>query len=112
MPARKPGVRDYVLCYTLYVALIALAYVVLFYIWRQTIVALIGVSIGARTQSSAAYLFPMFLMGLGMFVLIMGAEPYLRTGIPRGQLMPRFGRMAIPLAVGGVVGLLLQALLT
>ena len=111
-PSRGRTVRDYFLCYALYVVLIALAYVVLFVIWRQTIISLIGVTLGARTQSSAAYLFPMFLMGLGMFVLIMAAEPYLRTGIPRGKVVRRFGRMAIPLVVAGVAGLLLQVLLT
>ena len=109
---RDPRPLDWALCYSLYVALIVLAYLVLFVVWRRVIIALVGISLGARTQSSAAYLFPMFLMGLGMFVLVMAAEPYLRGGVQRGEHVQRFGRMAVPLVVGGVAGLLVQALIT
>jgi hypothetical protein len=52
----------------------------------------------------------MLLLGLGLFILVMAAEPYLRHGMERRQLLRRFGRLALPLVIAGALGLLLLAI--
>jgi hypothetical protein len=63
-----------------------------------------------RSQANRLiYLASMTLLGLGLFILVMGAEPYLRNGVERDQLRRRFFRLAWPLLIAGAVGLLVRA---
>ena len=52
------------------------------------------------------------LLGLGLFILAMAAEPYLHNGVRRHQLLRRFARLAVPLAVAGIAGMLLSTLIS
>ena len=86
----SPGPVNYVACYALYVLLVVLGVTVLF-IWPTTLVALIGAFIG-----------------LSLFALVMAGEPYLRHGVQRRQLRRRFVRLAVPLGLLTVLGVVLQ----
>ena len=97
----------YLLCYSLYVVLIALSYVVTFMIWRWALVAMIAAFMGRSDANRLIYMLGMLFAGMGVFVLVMAAEPYLREGVRRRQLRRRFVRMAAPLGIAGILGLLL-----
>ncbi len=101
---------SFLLCYALYAMLIAMGYVVVFMIWRSTILALLAAFVGLNDVNRFVYLLMMWLMGIGLFVLILAAEPYLRSGIRGRQLMRRFGRLAVYLGAAGALGLILQVL--
>jgi hypothetical protein len=57
------------------------------------------------------YLASMAVLGLGAFILVMAAEPYLRGGLHRQQLMRRFRKLAIPLVIVGAVALLVLTII-
>ena len=86
----SPRPVNYVACYALYALLVTLGVTVLF-IWPTTILALIGAFIG-----------------LSLFTLVIAGEPYLRSGMRRRQLRHRFVRLAVPLGILSVFGLVLQ----
>ena len=100
---------SYLACYGLYVVVLALGAAV-FFIWPTTLVALIGAVLGHSAFNRSIYLVGMLFLGMGLFVLVMAAEPYLRGGVARGQLLRRFVRLCVPLVVTGGLGLALQGL--
>jgi putative copper export protein len=53
----------------------------------------------------------MALLGLGAFILVMAAGPYLRNGMERRQLMRRFRKLAIPLVIAGALALLVLTII-
>ena len=108
LSTRSHKTFEYLVCYTLFAALVLLAAVEVFVIWRLAILAAIAAFIGPSAVNSAIYMFSMVVLGLGAFVLLMAAEPYLRHGMIRGQLWQRFTRFAAPLVIAGLVGLLLE----
>ena len=61
--------------------------------------------------SEPVYAGTITLLGLGLFIFVMAAEPYLRNGIARRQLLRRFLRLAIPVAIAAVIGLLVLVLI-
>lgn len=101
---------DYLACYGLYGVLIALGFIVVFVIWRQAILALIAAFVGRSAANRLIYLGSITVLGIGLFILLIAAEPYLRNGLKRRQLVRRFVRMAVPLLVAGALGLLLLAI--
>jgi hypothetical protein len=109
-PTGRPTRLDYIACYGVYALLLALDVVVLL-IWRVTILVLIGALVGPGSVNSAIYDFSMVVLGLGLFGLIIAAEPYLRNGVKQGRLLYRAARVAVPLALFGLLGLLLGMLL-
>jgi hypothetical protein len=94
---------DYLTCYILYTVLVLLGVVVAFGIWRLTIIALIAAFIGPSHVNAAIYMTSMIVLGLSTFVLLLAAEPYLRQ-----QLWRRFARLATPLGIAGLIGMLLD----
>lgn len=99
---------QYVLCYLLFAVIIALSIFVIFFIWRPAIDMLV-VRYVEKTWAYNAYRnFGYIAMTLFGFVIVMIAEPYLRTGVVKNQLIKRFGKVALPLVIAGVAGLLLQ----
>jgi len=88
-------------------ALLLAGSVVAWLIWRTTILHLIARLIGLNPVNASIYAVSMIVLGLGLFVLVIAAEPYLRTGVKRGQLVSRFARLALPLLAAGLLGLLL-----
>ena len=105
----KPRVVDYVLCYALYLILLAVSYVE-FVIWLRTSSLLVGVAID-ETERSPVYGLAIVTIGMALFAVVMAAEPYLRGGIRRGQLWRRFARLALPLAVAIALGVAIQELI-
>ena len=103
-------IGGYVLCYSLWVVLLVLSLAVIA-IWRITVVDLLAVVIDDSFANRALYQLTMLFLGIGAFVLVIGAEAYLRTGVPRRQVWRRFARLAVPLAIAAVLGLLLQVIL-
>jgi hypothetical protein len=109
-PAERPAALAYVACYVLYAMLFALAIVDIALIWRRAILALLATFMPGSDANRLIYLGSIALLGLAVFILIMAAEPYLRNGVRRHQLVRRFIRLAVPLVVIGAVGMLLVAL--
>jgi hypothetical protein len=99
---------QYVLCYTLFAVIIVLSVFVIFLIWRPAIDMLVDRYVAKDWAKNAYQNFGYILMTLFGFVIVMVAEPYLRTGVVKNQLIKRFGKIALPLVIAGVAGLLLQ----
>ena len=100
----------YIMCYALFVVVFALT-LVIFFIWRVTLLELISMVNGRSYANRSLYMLGMLGIGITLFGVVMGAEPYLRFGVERGQLMRRFIRMVLPLVVIGMLGLTLQLIL-
>jgi hypothetical protein len=107
---RSPRPVDYLSCYALFGLLLVIGYFAVFVIWRATIVLLIEAFIGPNRINQSLYMLSMLFLGMALFVMILGAEHYLRTGIPKRRVLNRFLRLAVPLVLFGVLGLLLQQL--
>ena len=65
---------------------------------------------GRSSANRLIYMLGILFVGVSLFVLFMAAESYLRTGVPRRQLLRRFVPLAAPLAIAGGLGLLLLAI--
>lgn len=104
---RRP-VAQYVLCYTLFAVLMALSIVVIFGIWNNTLAMLVKRYVEKPWAYNAYQNFGLIGLTVLGFVLVMAAEPYLRHGVERNKLLPRFGKLALPLVLAGAAGLLLQ----
>ena len=105
------AVPVYGACYGFYALVLALEFGV-FVAWRWAMLGLIGAFIPESEWSSFVYMIVTALLGLGLFILAMAAEPYLHNGVRRHQLLRRFARLAIPLAIAGIVGMLLSTLVS
>jgi hypothetical protein len=103
---RSSKVLSYVACYSLYALLIVLSVVTLL-IWRVTILLMISTLIGLSSVNGSIYAVSMIVIGMGLFMLVIAAEPYLRNGVKRGQLVHRFVRVVLPVLAVGLLGLLL-----
>ena len=106
---RRRKLGNYVVVYVLFALLLVLCFFV-FAIWQETVVLLIAAFMQTNVTNGAVYSFSVALLGIFLFILAMAAEPYLRGGLRRRQVLPRFARLAVPLAVVAVLGLLLRAL--
>ncbi len=103
---RSPTPLAYLACYSLYVLLLV-GSVVTLWIWRVTILLMIATWIGVSSVNGSIYAVSMIVIGLGLFMFVIAAEPYLRNGVKRGQLMRRYVRVALPVVAVGMLGLLL-----
>lgn len=103
----RPKVRDYLVCYALFVVLIALCYAT-FQVWRIALQLGVLALVGQGYASQLLYSVVMLLIGIALFVEVLAAEPYLRGGVVRRQVLPRFVRLALPVCVAIVLGLALR----
>ena len=115
-PQRPPphgwrAVPVYGACYSCYAVVLALEFGV-FVAWRWALLGMLAVVMRESEWSSFVYMVGTVLLGLGLFILAMAAEPYLHTGVRRHQLVRRFARLAVPLASAGIAGMLLSTLIT
>jgi hypothetical protein len=83
-----------------------------FVAWRWALLGMLAAVMRESEWSSFVYMGGTVLLGLGLFILAMAAEPYLHTGVRRHQLVRRFARLAVPLASAGIAGMLLSTLIT
>ena len=100
----------YLLCYGLFTVVLALT-VVVFFIWRVALLELISVLNGRSYANRSLYMLGMIGIGIALFTVVMFAEPYLRFGVERRQLLHRFRRVALPLTIIAVVGVVIQFVL-
>lgn len=110
-PAKWPTLRRYLACYALYIGLIIPATLAVFLIWRSAILVMLAAFLPRSQVNQLIYLASMLLLGLGAFILVMAAEPYLRNGVERQQLMRRFRKLAVPLVIAAALGLLVLTML-
>ena len=109
-PRKQPTWLEYLACYSLYILLIVGGAATLFLVLRPAVLALIVMLLGQSRANRIVYLAAITLLGLGLFILVMAAEPYLRRGLERQQLLPRFVRLAAPVVIAAVLGLLVLAI--
>jgi hypothetical protein len=109
-PAKWPTPRGYLAYYALYILLFPATIGVLM-LWRNAILVMLAAFLGRSQANRLIYLASMLVLGLGGFVLVMAAGPYLRTGLQRRQLMRRFRKLIIPLAAAAAVALLILTIL-
>jgi hypothetical protein len=102
----KPTWRGYLACYALYIGLIIPGSIGVLLIWRNAVLALLAAFMGRSQANRLIYLASMALLGLGLFILVMAAGPYLRSGLERQQLMRRFQKLAMPLVFAGALAVL------
>jgi hypothetical protein len=105
---RSPAQLKYVACYSLY-GLLLIGSIVTLLIWRVVILLLIATMIGLSPANGSIYAVSLIVIGIGLFMLMIAVEPYLRNGVKRGQLMRRFVRVALPVITLGMLGLLLSS---
>jgi len=104
--AKLPTLRGYLACYALYIGLIIPGTVAVILIWRNAILVMLAAFLGRSQANQFIYLASMALLGLGGFILVMAAGPYLRSGVERQQLVRRFRKLAIPLVIAGGLAVL------
>jgi hypothetical protein len=110
-PAKRSMLRGYLACYTLYIGLIIPGTIAVLLIWRSAILAMIAAFMSRSQANQLISLASMALLGLCGFILVMAAEPYLRNGMARRQLMRRFRKLAIPLVIAGALALLVLTII-
>lgn len=109
---KSPGPLDYAAVYGLVLLLLVGAYYALV-IWRRAIPRLLfvinpeGSELG-EFSNRALLQFATLLLGIFLFIGVLGSEAYLRDGITgrKNQLWPRFLRLAIPLIGFCVLGVI------
>jgi hypothetical protein len=122
LPERRllpAGLRHYVLCYALFAVIVALGYQS-FWIWRTTVEVVVGYFYRKNEWFQFFYLCGTLLIGLLVFVVIAGAEGYLRQALdhanladrmkhgPARRVIGRFARVAVPMLVSLLVAAALQ----
>ena len=107
----RPPRGLYVVCYVGYAVVLALSYFV-FVVWREVVALLVGMLLSYQSSSQAVYGLFVVLIGLGLFGLVMAAEPFLRKGVTRGDLRGRLAKVILPLAGAIIVGVAIQNVLT
>src|SRR5215218_2470791 len=86
-------IARYLACYALFTTVIALSILVIFGIWRNTITMLVVRYVEKPWAYNAYQSFGLIALTILGFILVMTAEPYLRDGVARKQLMKRFGKL-------------------
>lgn len=104
---RDPGTRMYAVCYVLWLVIVAISVAALF-VFRETAVPLLSLIVGPTPWAQAIILLGTMVSGIVLVVVALGAEPFLRYGVERGQLMRNFVLLALPLMLVCGAGLLIQ----
>jgi hypothetical protein len=107
---KQPTWREYLACYALYTLLVVGSAATLFLVLRPALLAVIVALFGQSRANRIVYLGGITLLGGGLFILVMAAEPYLRNGVERRQLLRRFIRIGAPVIIAAVLGLLVLAI--
>lgn len=101
-------VLPYILCYALF-AILFLASLGVFLIWREAIVALLAAFANTNVQRFL-YLAGNFLLIITLSIVVLASERYLRGGVEQQRLGPRFLRGFGGLLLVGAVGFLIRML--
>lgn len=111
MHRSRPKAADYLVCYALFVLLVALCYAA-FQVWRIALQLAMLALLGQTYANQLLYAVGMLLIGIALFFEVLAAEPYLRRGVVRRQVLPRFVRLAVPVCLAVLLGLALRLALT
>lgn len=79
-----------------------------FVVWRQAGFFVFGWLLGESYWLPVAAGVWQILLGLGLFVLVMATEPYLRHGVRQHQIRHRSARILVPLAAAAIAGGIVQ----
>jgi hypothetical protein len=82
-----------------------------FLIWKEVATLLLTAVSHNDFSNTALYGLIVVLLGLILFIVAMGAEPYMRNGVARQKLLPRFATIAGSLVGVIAFGLALQELI-
>jgi hypothetical protein len=104
---RHTSGTDLVLVYAAYAVILVLSFLG-FVFWHTTSLLLIGVLVGEGDSFQLLQDLSSLAVGVGLFVLAITAEPYLRNGARHHELGRRFGRLALVLTALIVVEVLIQ----
>lgn len=107
---RRARPAAYVACYAFYAVLLVLCYIV-FLIWKEVATLLLSAVSHNNFSNTAFYGLVVVLLGLVLFIVALGAEPYMRNGVARQKLLPRFATIAGWLVGAIALGLALQELI-
>ena len=105
-PAKSATLGGYLACYALYIVLLIPGTVGVLLLWRNAILVLLAAFMSRSQANRLIYLASMALLGLCGFILVVAADPYLRNGVERQQLLRRFRKLAIPLVIAGGLAVL------
>jgi hypothetical protein len=97
----------YTACYGLYVVVLVLS-VAAFFVWPGALKALLALLDLQWGLNRLIYLTTLTLLTLLLFIVVMGAEPYLRHGVERHLLLRRFLRLSAVVGSVAVVGLAIR----
>ncbi|HEX5416122.1 MAG TPA: hypothetical protein VFZ25_10680 [Chloroflexota bacterium] len=110
-PARKsiyfshqPTFLEYAGTYALLLVLLGLSSA-LCVVWYPAALLIIGVLLEGSQAIPVTFMTTLVLIVFAMFAVVMCAEPYLRHGLWRQEARERFARLAIPLVVIVLLGL-------
>ncbi|MGI8916583.1 MAG: hypothetical protein ACR2JY_22890 [Chloroflexota bacterium] len=106
----EPKAVVYVACYALFAVLLFLCYV-LFLIWQRTVTQILVRTVQDKYGTTTLLELFIVLLGLILFVVVIASEHYLRVGVERRKLLPRFATVAGSLIGIIALGLALQELL-
>lgn len=103
-----PKTKHYLACYALFTAVIVLCYG-MFAIWPQTILLLVvgmADSYDGMLLVKVIYGLSTIVIGLSLLTVVLATESYLRNGIPVRKMRYRFVRIAVPLVILDIVGII------
>lgn len=107
---RRARPTAYVACYAFYAVVLVLCYVV-FLIWKEVATLLLSAVSHNNFSNTAFYGLVVVLLGMVLFIVAMGAEPYMRNGVAKQRLLPRFATIAGWLVGAIALGLAVQELI-
>lgn len=109
----RTDLAPYISCYGLYGILLVQCYYVGFVLWPDTAKHLLAVLIVGREWGSdwtrLLYVVSILGVGLGLAVLCLSAESYLRQGVVHRRLLRRFAHVSGPVVLLGALFLFLKA---
>ncbi len=108
---QRSSLRDQIACYVLYALLVVIAFYAAFVLWPNALVGILAVTVENRYVPRAVYPFFMLVVGIAWFIFLLTALPYLRNGVRRQRFWSRFARLAIPLAIIVLIGLVINRMI-
>ncbi|NWG21261.1 MAG: hypothetical protein HXY39_13180 [Chloroflexi bacterium] len=94
----------------LWLALLVLAFVVVYVIWMRAFFEIYYVLVPLGDASRLAYELTMVGLMFPMVAWLVLGEPYLAAGARQGRLLRRSGYIAIPLLIAGAIGAIIPLL--
>lgn len=104
------GWKRSVAVWGLWLALLVLAFVVVYVIWMRAFFEIYYVLVPLGNASRLVYELTMVGLMFPLVAWLVLGEPYLAAGAQQGRLLRRFGYIAVPLLVAGAIGFVIPLL--